>query len=167
MFLLETAGGKAERQGELKREDEALPQCGLEAQWSWAGTEPPTADLFCQPLASLAFRGRWWRNRTGSQDIWLQLGLAPDNLPGWVQGNQGRGGKDFLPFGFGACCNPWVLRTDCQDPVSTCPAPCQSQPCACPSPEDASVCIVSCNPHPSRRIKIASPAHHRLPSPPG
>lgn len=108
----------------------------------------------------------------GNQSLWSKLSslqpvAALDNLPGRVRGKQGRRGKDLLPFGFGACCNAWVLRTDCQDPVSTCPAPCQSQPCACPSPEDSSVCIVSCNPHPSRRIKIASPAHHRLPSPPG
>lgn len=65
----------------------------LDAQWSWARTEPPTADLFCQPLANLAFRGRWWGNRTGSQDSLLQPSLAPDNLPGRVWGKAGQGRK--------------------------------------------------------------------------
>lgn len=45
-----------QRQGQLRRGAGVLPQCGLETQPSWAGTETPTPDLFCQPLA---FRERW------------------------------------------------------------------------------------------------------------
>lgn len=43
-------------QGQLRRGDRVLPQSGLEARQSWAGTETPTPNLFCQPLA---FRERW------------------------------------------------------------------------------------------------------------
>lgn len=152
-------------QGQLRNRVRVLPQSGLEAQQSWAGTETPTPNLFCQPLA---FRERWrgagLETRAAAcysqTQPWIER-VAPSTRVG--AGRQGRGGKDLLPFRFGACRNSWPFRADCQDPVGTCPAPCQSQPCACPSPEDSSVCIVSCTPHPSSRIKIASPAHPACP----
>lgn len=57
MFLSETAGDKAESQGQLRRGIEYyLPQSGLEARQSWTESETPTPNLFCQPLA---FSERW------------------------------------------------------------------------------------------------------------
>lgn len=62
----------------------------------------------------------------------------------------------------GPCFNPLAQKSSHWEPVRTCP-----HPCACPSPGDSSVCIVSCTPHPSPQIKMATPAYRRPPSPPG
>lgn len=133
MFLLETTGDKAERQGEQRRRGGALPQCVLEA--SRAGQGPKglhqTFPASHQPA--------WLSEKGGEEQDWKpgQLAAARRSTglsPRVGAGEQGRGGKDLLPFGFGACCDSWALSADCQDPVSTCPAPCQSQPRASPSP---------------------------------
>lgn len=131
---------------------------------------PQASPASHQPQDSLALKERGWGARAeASQPATARLSPGNKVFLGGERGRAGEGEKEAeggaepSPCSdSGPCFNPLAQKSSHWEPVSTCP-----HPCACPSPGDSSVCIVSCTPHPSPQIKMATPAYRRPPSLPG